>query len=248
MNVLLSGALGHMGQAVQAVLQGTECTIVAGIDPSPALDAPFPIYPAPTDFLPEADILVDFSRPAALPELLAYATRKQLPLVLCATGYAQAQLQAIREAAQALPIFQASNISLGIALLKRLAQITQAFFPQADIEIVETHHRRKADAPSGTAIALYDALCAECRHSASYGRHGGEDRRIPCEIGIHAIRGGTVVGEHEVLFLGEGERISLKHTMETRNALAQGIGPILRFMAGKKPGLYTMDDLVGSIG
>jgi len=247
MKILLSGALGHMGRAVEEALRDTEFTISAGIDPGPVTTAPFPVFAGIAPDLPPADMAVDFSCPALLTELLPYATAHQLPLILCTTGYDDAQLQSIREAAHHIPLFQASNISLGIALLKRLAQLAQAFLPDADIEIIETHHRRKADAPSGTAITLYEALSEGQAHPAVYGRHGRDSRRQPGEIGLHAVRGGTVTGEHEILFLSEGERISLRHTMETRAALAQSILPILRFMAVQQPGYYTMDHLVSQM-
>lgn len=141
MKILLSGALGHMGRAVEEALRDTEFTISAGIDPGPVTTAPFPVFAGIAPDLPPADMAVDFSCPASLTELLPYATAHHLPLILCTTGYDDAQLQSIREAAHHIPLFQASNISLGIALLKRLAQLAQAFLPDADIEIIETHHR-----------------------------------------------------------------------------------------------------------
>ena len=204
------------------------------------------VYP---DFasLPEAgDALIDFSSPAALDALLSWAVSAHVPCVLATTGYTEEQLAAIDEAAKRIPIFRSANMSVGIALLRKLAaQAAAALDGSFDIEIVETHHRRKKDAPSGTALMLYDALKAARPQSGPvFGREGRSCARQAGEIGIHAVRGGTVVGEHEILFLGDEERITIAHSAESRAVFASGALQAAAFLQGKAPGLYTMDDLL----
>ena len=248
MKILISGAAGHMGREVadQAMAAGIE--IAGGVDVA-GMQADYPVW---TDFAqaPVADCIVDFSRPASLEGLLAYAMKNRIPAVLATTGYDEAQLAAIDEAAKVIPIFRSANMSVGIALLRALSRkAAQVLGDDFDVEIVEAHHNRKADAPSGTALMLYDAVkdaYAEPRE-AVYGRHGRDCRRAHNEIGLHALRGGTVTGEHEVCFFGPSERITLRHSAENRSVFAQGALRAAAFLPGKAPGLYTMDDVVGEI-
>ncbi|MCH5286212.1 MAG: 4-hydroxy-tetrahydrodipicolinate reductase [Christensenellaceae bacterium] len=248
MNILLSGALGHMGREVarQAETEGIE--ILCGVDAASGA-ADFPVH-ARFEYAPKADVVVDFSAPQALPGLLAYCERHGVPAVLCTTGYDDGQLAAIDEAAKRVALFRSGNMSLGIALLRALASRAAAVLGEGfDVEIVEAHHNRKKDAPSGTALMLYDAVkdAYEQPRTAVCGRHGRESKRQLGEIGIHALRGGTVTGEHEVCFFGPSERIKLSHSAESRSVFAVGALRAAAFLIGKEPGMYSMDDLVGRL-
>ena len=248
MKILISGAAGHMGREVAAQAQAAGIEVAGGVDVA-SVQADFPVW---TDFTqaPVVDCIVDFSRPASLDGLLAYAMQNRIPAVLATTGYDEAQLAAIDEAAKVIPIFRSANMSVGIALLRALSRkAAQVLGDDFDVEIVEAHHSRKADAPSGTALMLYDAVkdAYDEPREAVYGRHGRDCRRAHSEIGLHALRGGTVTGEHEVCFFGPSERITLRHSAENRSVFAQGALRAAAFLPGKAPGLYTMDDVVGEI-
>ncbi len=248
MNILISGALGFMGREVARQAEANGFTVACGVDIAPGT-ADFPLYTTFED-CPPVDVIVDFStwKPGA--DLLTYAVKHRIPAVIATTGLTEEQLTAIDEAAKAIPIFRSGNMSLGIALLRALAKKAAGVLGETfDIEIVETHHNRKADAPSGTALMLLDAVkdgCAENR-AAVYGRHGRDCKRQRQEIGVHALRGGTVTGEHEVCFFGTSERIKISHSAENRSVFAAGALKAAEFLVGKKPGLYTMDDVVGKL-
>ena len=248
MKILISGAAGHMGREVAAQAMAAGIEIAGGVDVA-GMHADYPVW---TDFAqaPVADCIVDFSRPASLEGLLAYAMKNRIPAVLATTGYDDEQLAAIDEAAKVIPIFRSANMSVGIALLRALSRkAAQVLGDNFDVEIVEAHDNRKADAPSGTALMLYDAVKDAYNEprEAVYGRHGRDCRRAHNEIGLHALRGGTVTGEHEVCFFGPSERITLRHSAENRSVFAQGALRAAVFLPGKVPGLYTMDDVVGEI-
>ena len=249
MKIWVSGAAGHMGQAVAQLAREQGVEVLGGIDTreAPGLN----VYP---DFasLPEAgEAVIDFSAPAALEGLLAWAVPRGVPCVLATTGYTEVQLRAIEEAAKRIALFRSANMSVGIALLRKLARETAAALGAGfDIEIVEAHHRRKKDAPSGTALMLYDAV-KDARETASpavFGREGRDCPRQKGDIGVHAIRGGTVTGEHQVLFLGDMERITLSHSAENRAVFAAGALRAAAFLRGKAPGLYDMDSLLAEKG
>lgn len=248
MKILISGALGYMGRevAVQAKELGHE--IACGVDVVPGT-ADFPLY---TTFeeCPQVDVIVDFStwKPGA--DVLTYALKHRIPAVIATTGLTEEQLAVIDEAAKVIPIFRSGNMSLGIALLRALAKKAASVLGETfDIEIVEAHHNRKADAPSGTALMLLDAVKAGCEseREAVFGRHGRDCKRRKQEIGVHALRGGTVTGEHEVLFLGTSERVKISHSAENRSVFAAGALKAAEFLVGQKPGLYSMDDVVGKL-
>jgi len=194
--------------------------------------------------------VIDFSRPDSLDGLLAYCLKHKTPVVLATTGYDQEQLARIDEAARQIPVFFSGNMSLGIALLRALAKKAALVLGDAfDVEIVEAHHNRKLDAPSGTALMLYDAVkdAYDDPRTAVHGRHGRDSKRQKGEIGIHALRGGTVTGEHEVCFFGPSERIKVSHSAENRSVFAAGALRAAAFLADQKPGMYTMDDVVGQL-
>ena len=248
MRILLSGALGHMGREVARQAEDGSFEILCGVDAAEG-KAAFPIH-ASFDAAPVADVVIDYSAPQVLPGLLDYCVRNKVPAVLCTTGYDDAQLAAIDEAAKQVALFRSGNMSLGIALLRALAKKAATVLGDSfDVEIVEKHHNRKKDAPSGTALMLFDAVkdAYDQPREAVYGRHGRDSKRQPNEIGLHALRGGTVTGEHEVCFFGPSERISLGHSAESRSVFAAGSVRAAAFLIGRAPGLYSMDDLVGKL-
>lgn len=247
MKILISGALGHMGRAVAAQASADGIEIVAGVDALQG-DCSFPCHTS-FDALPDCSgaVIVDFSRPEALTSLLAYAVKNHLPVVLATTGYTPEQEQQVDQAARQIPVFRSANMSVGVALLRHLCQEAAKVLGETfDVEIVEAHHNRKVDAPSGTALLLFDAIknaYDEPRY-AQLGRGGRNCKRQHNEIGIHALRGGTVTGEHEVCFFGPAERIRLSHSAEDRSVFASGALKAAAYLQGKAPGRYTMEDLV----
>ncbi len=247
MKILISGALGHMGRAVAAQASADGIEIGAGVDALQG-DCSFPCHTG-FDALPDCSgaVIVDFSRPEALTSLLAYAVKNHLPVVLATTGYTPEQEQEVDQAARQIPVFRSANMSVGVALLRHLCQEAAKVLGETfDVEIVEAHHNRKVDAPSGTALLLFDAIknaYDEPRY-AQLGRGGRSCKRQHNEIGIHALRGGTVTGEHEVCFFGPAERIRLSHSAEDRSVFASGALKAAAYLQGKAPGRYTMEDLV----
>ena len=248
MKILLSGALGFMGREVARLCAAQGVEIVCGVDIVPG-QADFPLQQN-YNGAPVADVIVDFSNWKPGADLLEYALRHKIPAVICATGLSEEQLAAIDEASKVIPVFRSGNMSLGIAVARALARkAAQILGDSYDIEIIEAHHNRKADAPSGTALMLYDAVhdAQNEAQQAVFGRHGRDAKRQKGEIGIHAVRGGTVTGEHEVCFFGPSERLSIRHSAENRALFASGALKAAEFLIGQKPGLYSMDDIVGKL-
>ncbi len=242
LKILLSGACGRMGRQVAALSEDEQAVIAAGVDVKADAWGAFPVYPSFSLVREEADVIVDFSRPEGLPALLAYAREHRLPLVLAATGYNEADLAAIREAAKTVPVFRSANLSLGIYVLRTLARQAAKLLQDFDIEIIEKHHNQKLDAPSGTALMLYDAVSGPDTLPV-FGRNGRTQKREKREIGIHAIRGGSVPGDHEVGFYGPSEVVTLAHSAQDRSIFARGALRAARFIAMQAPGEYDMDDL-----
>lgn len=235
MNILLCGAGGRMGGEVARLALARGDTVTP-VDPRPGLpDASF------------ADILIDFSHPDATAALLAYATGNRLPLCLGTTGQDKGQTHAIRSAAERIPLFRAANFSLGIALLERLLTLSLSVFPNAEIEITETHHSRKRDAPSGTALALADAVRAKIPDRFSRPGRTGYGARDPREIGIHSLRVGNTVGIHEILLETGGEAVTLRHVAHDRSAYAAGALAAADLLVTKPAGLFGMADLFANL-
>lgn len=248
-DILLCGCQGKMGHVVRAcVAQREDCRIVAGVDVNADAPADFPVYQNAKDCQEKVDVIIDYSHPNSLDGLLEYAFDKNVPIVLATTGYHPDQIQKIEEAAKKIPIFFSFNMSLGINLLAELAKKAAAFLgDQFDIEIVEKHHNRKIDAPSGTALLLADAIneAMDNKEVYVYDRHSVRKKREKNEIGISSIRGGTIVGEHEVIFAGHDEILTLSHTAMSREIFAVGSINAAIFMSNQqKPGLYRMSDLL----
>lgn len=248
LRVLVNGCNGQMGRVVAAEIARRDgMQVVAGIDPTSVGGCDFPVYPSPDTVEVQADVLIDFSSPVALQGLLALGAARQLPLVLCTTGYSETQVAAIRDASKRVPLFYSRNMSLGINLLIELSKkAAQILGPAFDVEIIEKHHNQKVDAPSGTALMLADAI-ASVRDGVTtyqYDRHAQRKKREPSEIGMHSVRGGTIVGEHEVLFAGHHETITLSHSAQSKEVFAAGAVNAAAFLVGKPAGLYDMSDLL----
>ena len=244
MKILLGGALGRMGREVTLAAEGQ---IAFGVDVAyNGQPCDYPVFTGYEQFTGKADVIIDFSRPDSLPELLKLAVENKMPVVLCATGYTDVEIQSIEEAAKQIPVLRSANMSLGVNVLTELVSMAARTLEGYDIEIVEKHHRMKVDSPSGTALMLYDAAQKEKGPETEpvFGRYGRAEKRTSGEIGIHAVRGGTVTGEHEVGFYGSGEQVILTHRAENRALFAQGALKAARYLLDKPAGLYSMRDVV----
>ncbi len=252
LRLIISGCNGHMGRVVESICRGeADVEIAAGFDLLGQGERDYPIYSSPAEFTGEASVIIDFSHPSALPALLELGVSQKIPLVLATTGYSPADLSAIDQAAKSIPIFRSANMSLGVNvlvdLIKRAAAVLGEHY---DVEIVERHHNRKVDAPSGTALMLAEAAASALPYHPQYiyDRHSVRRARDRHEIGISAVRGGNIVGDHEVIFAGRDEVIEIKHSAMSREVFASGAVRAARFLAGvEEPGLYSMADLVAGI-
>ena len=246
MRILLNGYNGHMGAEVirlcRAGYRGAE--LVAGVSPHAGADTTVPCTPDFTGAPTDVDCIVDFSHHDGTEALLAFAVQNHIPLVLATTGQTETERAAITEASKEIPLFFASNYSLGIALLVELAKKTAAAMPDAEIEIIEKHHDRKVDAPSGTALTLARAMQSVRPGAELNCGRSGMAKRTPTEIGIHAIRMGNIVGEHEVMIGTANQTLTLKHEAHSRALFAEGALAAAEFLCGQKPGLYDMKSLV----
>ena len=248
--IAVVGCNGHMGRFVsQAVADNPETEVLFGVDAYGESPCSFPVYKSFDEATEKPDAIIDFSNPSALDGLLAYALQNGVPCVLCTTGYSPEQREQIKRAGESIAVFHSGNMSLGINLLielaKRAAKVLGGSF---DIEIVEKHHNRKVDAPSGTALMIADGISDELDREPQYvyDRHTYRRKRSQNEIGIHAVRGGTIVGEHEVIFAGHDEVITLTHQAQSREVFAVGAVNAAVFLAGKPAGSYDMGDLLAS--
>ena len=237
-----------MGKAIAAAAKN-DYTVVAGVDiNASALSAAcdFPIYEKISDFPGKADAIIDFSHHSALPSLIEYAKKTKTPIVIATTGHTDEELALIEESAKEIAIFRSGNFSLGINLLITLAkQAAKTLGVDFDVEIVEKHHNKKLDAPSGTAIMIADAIASERNESEYvYDRHSVRKARESSEIGIHSVRGGTIVGEHEAIFAGENEIVTISHSAASREIFATGALRASAYLAKKTVGLYNMTDLL----
>lgn len=244
MKIIVNGALGFMGREVIKIIEATE-----GLELAACVDAlgGEGVLKSVRDFKGDADVIIDFSHHSATCELIDAAAQMKLPLVLATTGQTPEENEYIKNNAHKLPLFFSANMSLGVAMLVKLSRECAKMFPDADIEIVEKHHTRKLDAPSGTALMLARAISEEREDTKFvYGRCG-QAKREKGEIGIHALRLGDTVGEHEILIDLGPETLSLKHTAHSRSLFARGAVEAALFLSGKENGLYTMTELISSI-
>lgn len=249
--IILNGCNGRMGQAISKIVSEDEnAEIVAGLDISTEIENPYPVYLNPELCTEAADVIVDFSHPSALEKLLEFAETRKLPIVVATTGLSAEQKIKLSEASKKIPVFFSANMSLGINLLIELAKKAEQVLGDGfDVEIVERHHNQKLDAPSGTALAIADAISDTMDLPAEfvYDRHTVRRKRRKNEIGIHAVRGGTIAGDHDVIFAGQNEVIEIKHSAASREVFAVGSVRAAHFMCGKAAGYYTMSDFIGKL-
>ena len=242
----LHGCFGRMGQAIQKIAAHTEgFELIAGVDAKPET-AGFPLFTDLSDCSADADVVIDFSIATAVPKLIDWCLVKRLPLVLCTTGLSEETLALITRASEELPIFKSANMSLGVNFMVSLLEQASAVLGAEgfDIEIIEKHHNQKVDAPSGTAFMLADAMNREGRRRIVTDRSQRRQVRPADEIGISSVRGGTIAGEHSVIFAGLDEVIEISHTAYSKDVYAIGALKAAEFIARRKPGLYNMRDLL----
>ena len=251
--IIMHGCCGHMGQVISDLVEkDTNAEIVAGIDVTDKGNTSYPVFTDIHECKTEADVLIDFSSAKAVDTLLDFCAEKarQIPVVLCSTGLSEEQLAKVEETAKKIPVLKSANMSLGINTLMKLIQDAAKVLATAgfDMEIVEKHHRLKLDAPSGTALALADSLneAMDNQYHYVYDRSQRRQQRDDKEIGISAVRGGTIVGEHEVIFAGEDEVIEFKHTAYSKAIFGKGAVEAAVYLADKPAGLYDMKDVISA--
>ena len=246
--IILTGSSGKMGKVIASVVSAREdCVIVAGVDKFNDGTASFPVYESLSDVKEKADVIIDFSNPSLLDSLLDYGKSTNTALVIATTGFDECEKKKIADASKECPVFFTYNMSIGINLLANLAKkAVNVLGNDFDIEIVEQHHNQKIDAPSGTALMLADAISEEFDKPMKYeyDRHSKREKRTKNEIGIHSVRGGTIVGEHEIIFAGRDENITLSHSARSKEVFAVGAVNAAVFMNGKPAGMYDMGELV----
>ena len=248
--VIIYGCNGKMGQVITGICQeDSELEIVAGVDVYDGIKNPYPVFANIADCDLAADVIIDFSNAQAVDALLDYCMNKQVPVVLCTTGLSDAQLEKARQTAEKTAVLKSANMSLGInTLMDLLKKAVKVLAPAGfDIEIVEKHHNKKVDAPSGTALALADSINEELANTYEYiyDRSGRRIQRPAKEIGLSAVRGGTIVGEHDVIFAGADEVITFSHTAYSKAVFGKGAIQAAKFLAGKPAGRYDMSDVIG---
>lgn len=247
--VIMHGCNGKMGQVItKLAAEDAQIGIVAGVDVSDHIQNNYPVYKHLEECDVPADVVIDFASAKAVDALLDYCVEKKLPCVLCTTGLSKEQLLRVKEASQKVAVLRSANMSMGINLLLKLLGEAAPILADAgfDIEIVEKHHNLKVDAPSGTAIALADAVneAVEEKYEYVYDRSGRRESRPAKEIGISAVRGGTIVGDHDVIFAGTDEVITFSHTAYSKNIFAKGAVQAAKFIKGKPAGLYNMSNVI----
>lgn len=245
--IILSGCSGKMGHVITKCVENKEnCEIVAGVDINKC-DAPYPIFASFSKIDVDADVIIDFSHPSVLASLLEYCKKNKMPAVIATTGLSDEQKKEIEDTSKEVPMFFSANMSIGVNLISELAaKAARVLEGSFDIEIVEAHHNQKIDAPSGTALMLADSISDALTNKPTYefDRHSKRAKRDPNEIGIHSIRGGTIVGEHEVIFAGLDEIITISHSARSKDLFAVGAVNAAAFLKGKPAGMYSMKQLV----
>ncbi|MBE5954340.1 MAG: 4-hydroxy-tetrahydrodipicolinate reductase [Lachnospiraceae bacterium] len=248
--IIMHGCNGKMGQVITDICKADDSVeIVAGIDVIDNKDNGYPVFTDIEACGVEADVIVDFAAAVAVDKLLKFAEAKNIPVVLCTTGLSPEQLSRVSQVSEKVAILKSANMSLGINTIMKLLKDAIAVFGPAgyDVEIVEKHHNLKVDAPSGTALALADSIneASNNQYEYIYDRSQTRNKRDKRELGISAVRGGTIVGEHEVIFAGIDEVIEIKHTAYSKSVFAKGAVEAAKFLAGKPAGMYNMSDVIG---
>ncbi|MBR1389959.1 MAG: 4-hydroxy-tetrahydrodipicolinate reductase [Lachnospiraceae bacterium] len=248
--IIMHGCNGKMGQVITEIAaEDTEVEIVAGVDLNQEQRNDYPVFRSIGECTVQADVIIDFSTAKAVDDLLDYCEREHVPVVLCTTGLSEEQLARVQEAGKSTAVLKSANMSLGInTLMKLLQEAVQVLAPAGfDIEIIEKHHNQKIDAPSGTALALADVMneTMQDAYEYKYDRSSERKKREKNEIGIQALRGGTIVGEHEVIFAGKDEVIEFKHTAYSKAIFGKGAVEAAKFLSGKPAGMYDMHDVIG---
>ncbi len=247
--IIMSGCSGRMGKVISEIVAAdTAAEIVAGIDIVDDGSLGYPVYSDPYDVTEGADVIIDFSSAKVTDKLLKFAADKKLPVVLCTTGLSDEQLKLVDETAKEIPILRSANMSLGINTIINLLKTAASVFCPAgfDVEIVEQHHHNKLDAPSGTALALADAIneAAGGEYEYIYDRSQRRQKRDAKELGISAVRAGSIPGTHDVIFAGQDEVIEIRHIAYSRSIFGNGAVSAAKFLAGRAPGMYSMDDVI----
>lgn len=248
--IIMHGCNGHMGQVISGIVEkDPDAEIVAGIDIADQGKNSYPVFTDIDTCQVEADAIIDFSSAKATDKLLEHSAARQIPVVLCSTGLSEEQLAKVEETSKKVAVLKSANMSLGINTLLKLVQDAAKVLATAgfDMEIVEKHHRLKVDAPSGTALALADSIneAMDNKYHYVYDRSQKREKRDDKEIGISAVRGGTIVGEHEIIFAGQDEVIEFKHTAYSKAIFGKGAVEAAKFLAGKPAGRYDMSDVIG---
>ena len=248
--IIMIGCGGKMGKVISDIVRAdSEAEIVAGVDVNTSWSNDYPVYASVNDVKEEADVIIDFSSPVVLDDILSYSKKNNVAAVLCTTGYSDSDIKKINEASTECTLLRSANMSLGInTMIKVMETVTKTLADAGfDIEIVEKHHNQKLDAPSRTALALADAINGELNdeYEYCYDRSQRREKRPDKEIGISAVRGGTIVGEHEIIFAGTDEVIEFKHTAYSKAIFAKGAVQAEKFLKGRPAGMYGMKEVIG---
>ncbi|OON91632.1 MAG: 4-hydroxy-tetrahydrodipicolinate reductase [Epulopiscium sp. Nele67-Bin002] len=248
-NILMHGCNGKLGQVITKICKTShDLQVVAGVDPNLSIPHDFPVFDDISNCNVKVDVIVDFSIAHAVPTLLEYAVKKNIPVVICTTGLNDEQTAEVEKASASIPVFFAANMSIGVNLLINLAKRAAEILSDSgfDIEIVEKHHNQKIDAPSGTALAIASSIQESLNNEymLCFDRSQTREPRETKEIGVHAIRGGTIVGDHDIIFAGTDEVITLSHSATSKDVFAVGALKAAKFIAYKFPGLYNMSHLL----
>ncbi len=245
-NVLVNGCNGRMGQVVCELLKENDSlNLLCGFDKNNLIQNEFPIYDDFSKIEQKPDVIIDFSIPIATMNILEYAVKNSIPIVIATTGFSEEQNNMIKEYSKDIPIFKSANMSFDIMVMKKIVSWLASYMKNTDIEIIESHHNRKIDSPSGTAQMLADSINLALGNTmhCEYDRHSKHEKRDKQEIGMSSIRGGNIVGEHTVQFIGDFETFEIKHTSYSRNVFAEGSLKAAEFIVKQKPGLYSMEDI-----
>ena len=248
-DIIIHGCGGKMGKVVESIVNADDaCRVVAGIDPRDGLQADYPVFKSAAECTVKGDVIIDFSTATAIPALLDYCKTSQTPVVLCTTGFSDELNAQVKEYSNSVAVLKSANMSVGVNLIMSLVQkAAETLFDTGfDIEIVEKHHNQKIDAPSGTAIAIADSINEALDNQLEYvyDRSQVRQKRDRKELGLHAVRGGTIVGEHDVIFAGKDEIVTISHTAMSKEIFAVGAVKAAKYLAGKPAGFYTMKDVL----